>query len=164
MPEVESFVCPFCGAPYRMLIPAGAVQVVCQYCKSTIFVPPRLGGVVKRCPNHPDVMAVGLCNDCDKSFCARCLYIQKLERGKLHICSECYQNRRKRQAGGLIVLAFVSIAIGLVASTQGPYLLRVVTLAFFGILFLSSLLAALYQVAKKPLAVSASAKAHRAQD
>ncbi|MEM3697801.1 MAG: hypothetical protein QXQ94_09945, partial [Candidatus Bathyarchaeia archaeon] len=46
----EAFLCPFCGAPYKELIPAGVVQVKCTYCGATVLVPPRLGGLTQRCP------------------------------------------------------------------------------------------------------------------
>ncbi|MEM2779327.1 MAG: hypothetical protein QW791_00430 [Candidatus Bathyarchaeia archaeon] len=88
-----SLVCPFCGALYRETIPAGTVQVKCRYCGATILVPPSLGGVVRRCPNHPETLAVGICNDCGQSFCTRCLYVLDIKSGRLYVCAECYRNR-----------------------------------------------------------------------
>jgi DNA-directed RNA polymerase subunit RPC12/RpoP len=54
MAAEEAFLCPFCGAPYRELIPVGTVQVECRYCGGTVLVPPRLGESIRRCPNHPE--------------------------------------------------------------------------------------------------------------
>ncbi len=115
----KAFTCPFCGAPYKELIPAGAVQVECQYCRATILVPPRLGGAVKRCPNHPDVLAVGLCNDCGNSYCERCLYIHKVKQGnspvlrvwEIHLCSQCYSGRQKRKVVGAIIATMFMLII-----------------------------------------------------
>lgn len=153
MPEEEAFICPFCGAPYGTLIPAGVVQVECQYCGSTILVPPRLGGVVQRCPNHPDVLAVGLCNDCGKSYCDRCLYIHKVEHGKLHLCSECYQKRQSKKVigaiSGVILMLFLALFSLRVPSIAGVFLL----------LFIVCFLIVLYDVKKKPLTVHDSKEA-----
>lgn len=81
------------GAPYSFPIPAGAVQVKCQYCGAIILVPPSLGGVVRQCLNHPETLAVGLCNDCGQSFCTRCLYVLNAQGGRLYVCAKCYENR-----------------------------------------------------------------------
>jgi len=94
----EAYICPFCGAPYRELIPAGVVQVKCRYCGGLVLVPPRLGGLVRRCPGHPETLAVGLCNDCSGSYCDHCLYILKVRDGELYVCSNCLKKRRTKNA------------------------------------------------------------------
>lgn len=148
MVKEEAFLCPFCGAPYRTLIPAGVVQVECQYCKSIILVPPRLGGVVQRCPNHPDVLAVGLCNDCGKSYCGRCLYIYKVQHGKLHVCSECYQNRQGKKVAGAIIGGIWILVITLLVSLKAPTFGGVFLLLFIVFLFI-----VWYDFKKKPPSV-----------
>jgi DNA-directed RNA polymerase subunit RPC12/RpoP len=147
--EKEAFICPFCGAPYRTLIPAGAVQVECQYCKSTILVPPRLGGVVQRCPNHPDVLAVGLCNDCGNSYCDRCLYVYRVRDGKLHVCSECYQKRQNKKIFGAVSAATIMLCLTLAAIPKPP-----VAGAFF-LLFIMFAFIAFYEydIAGKPVTI-----------
>ncbi len=118
MSDKEAFTCPFCGAPHRTLIPAGAVQVNCAFCKSIILVSPRLGGAVRRCPNHSDVLAVGLCNDCGKSHRDRCLYIHEVKDGILHVCHECYRKRREEQETGILfVVGIMGTLLLLIAST-----------------------------------------------
>ncbi len=77
MKKEEAFLCPFCSAPYRELIPAGTVQVKCRYCGATVLVPPRLGGAVQRCLNHPETLAVGVCNGCAGNYCGDCLFFIK---------------------------------------------------------------------------------------
>jgi ribosomal protein L40E len=120
--KAEVFLCPFCGAPYKELIPSGVVQVKCHYCGATVLVPPRLGGLIQRCPNHPDVLAIGLCNDCNKSYCDNCLYIYESEHEKLHLCAQCYKNRtQESQAQAISVFIVSMIFIGvflLITATQ----------------------------------------------
>lgn len=76
-----------------------------------MLVPPRLGGLVRRCPGHPDTLAVGLCNDCSGSYCDHCLYILKVRDGELYVCSNCLKTRRAKNAmmafgGGILSLIF----------------------------------------------------------
>jgi len=115
----EMILCPFCGAPHRETIPTGTVQVKCKYCGGTILVPAEFGGVVQRCPNHPEVLAVGLCNDCGGSYCDGCLSLFTVEHGVLHLCPNCYKERETERAyfaliiGGLLILAgffFIALA------------------------------------------------------
>ncbi len=92
--ERGAFACPFCGALYKGSIPADAVQVKCEYCGGIIVVP-RLEGIVPRCPNHPDAFAIGLCNDCSRSFCERCLYILTVTGYdvNIYVCPSCLEKR-----------------------------------------------------------------------
>jgi hypothetical protein len=115
----EAVVCPFCGAPYRDVIPAGTIQVKCKYCGVTILVPPHLGGIVRQCPNHPDTLAVGLCNDCGQSYCTRCLYIVNVDGGKLHVCAKCYEARNSMKS----IWALVLLALSIIFLTSIPFIL-----------------------------------------
>jgi DNA-directed RNA polymerase subunit RPC12/RpoP len=121
---VEALTCPFCGAPYKAIIPAGTIQVKCNYCGAAILVPPRLGGVVRQCPNHPDTLAVGICNDCGQSYCTRCLYAISIEGGKLHVCAKCYEKRRGMKTVWASILLIFSIilllAIPFIIATPRP--------------------------------------------
>lgn len=116
MEKHEAFLCPFCGAPYRELIPAGTVQVRCHYCGATVLVPPRLGGLLQLCPNHPESLALGICTDCGRSFCADCLFIftygQRGYLGYLHVCSDCIKKRRENQKIGLIAVSILTFLWG----------------------------------------------------
>jgi DNA-directed RNA polymerase subunit RPC12/RpoP len=105
----EAFLCPFCGAPYRELIPAGVVQVKCQYCGANVLVPPRLGGVVQRCPNHPESLAIGLCSKCGGGYCDRCLHILETQYGYFYICPFCFQERKKMQTAARLFVGLFSI-------------------------------------------------------
>ena len=121
------FTCTFCGAPQRMIISPGTMQVKCQYCGGLILVPPWMGGRTLRCVNHPEKLAVGICNDCGRNFCPECLRVYRLETGDanatLYLDTACL---RKRYAGkankgiwaGILLLAygilsaFVSVGFG----------------------------------------------------
>ncbi|MEM3785547.1 MAG: hypothetical protein QW667_07380 [Candidatus Bathyarchaeia archaeon] len=115
----EAVTCPFCGAPYREIIPADTVQVKCNYCGVIILVPPHLGGIARQCPNHPQTLAAGICNDCGQSFCTRCLYVFNIKSGKLYICAKCYENRNHMKS----VAAVVSLALALIFFAAIPFLL-----------------------------------------
>jgi len=146
----EAFLCPFCGAPYRELIPAGVVQVKCKYCQATVLVPPRLGGLIQRCPNHPEVLAVGLCNDCGKSYCDRCLYIHKVEGGELHVCPKCYENRHSWKVTGAIIVFILFFCIFFLPSV---FLFATAGGSFLFILFLVFSLLIFLDITKKPLTI-----------
>lgn len=109
----EAFTCPFCGAPYRGAVPSDVVQVACKYCGGTILVPPELGGSVRRCPNHPDALAIGLCNDCGKNYCSHCLHIYTIEHARLYVCPNCLRARLNKQVKDLSLIAFILFLLGL---------------------------------------------------
>jgi hypothetical protein len=110
----EAFLCPFCGAPYRELIPADTVQVKCHYCGATIFVPPPLGGAVKRCPNHPEALAVGLCSKCGESYCEHCLHVAQGESSvKIYYCPECLKEVIERNEGAGVLCILILLVSGL---------------------------------------------------
>jgi len=118
----EAYICPFCGAPYRELIPAGVVQVKCRYCGGLVLVPPRLGGLVRRCPGHPETLAVGLCNDCSGSYCDRCLYVLRVQDGELYVCSNCLKKRRAMDAMKAFVVGIGFLIGGLLFISSGLHL------------------------------------------
>lgn len=139
----EVLVCPFCGAPHRESIPVGVVQVKCHYCGAGIIVPPRLGGIVQRCPNHPETLAVGLCNDCGNSFCDRCLYIWQIKHGRLNICSSCFDSRNSMKSVGAILGIVMSVifflfflfAVSRPSASSGSSLAVVLFSAIFSLVF-----------------------------
>lgn len=69
-------------------------------------MPPHLGGLVRRCPNHPDTLTIGLCNDCGRSYCSRCLHIYEMKTQskelRLYVCPNCLRVRQNEKAKGLI--------------------------------------------------------------
>jgi len=125
------FLCPFCGAPQRMIIPDGTLQVKCPYCGGVILVPPWLGGKTVRCVNHPERLAVGVCNDCGRNFCAECLYIYNLRardaKATLYLDQKCLRKRYAEKANktmfsGMAIVAYgvffsmISLAFGIFIS------------------------------------------------
>lgn len=40
--EASDIICPFCGAPYKKLIPSDALQLKCDNCGATFQVPPKI--------------------------------------------------------------------------------------------------------------------------
>lgn len=136
----EVLTCPFCGAPHKETIPVGIVQVKCSYCGAEVLVPPRLGGQVRRCPNHPELLAVGLCNDCGSSFCDQCLYVWGVEHGKLNLCSKCYGNRKNPNSTMAFVFFLTLLLILFLATIWAPSpsesnkaLIVLISMIFFGI-------------------------------
>lgn len=107
----KPLICPFCGAPYDVLIPADASQAKCRYCGAVVLVPPRLGGKIQTCPNHPDAQALGLCNECCNSFCDRCLYVVPVRDGTLYLCPGCYETRDDQKFGGAMLCILASIPV-----------------------------------------------------
>ena len=109
------FICPFCGAPQRIVIPPGTVQVNCLYCGALILVPPWMGGKTLRCTNHPERLAVGICNDCGRSFCSECLRVYHLKArdngATLYLDTACLRRRYAQKADktfwvGILLLAY----------------------------------------------------------
>ena len=86
----------------------------CHYCGATVLVPPRLGGAVQRCPNHPESLAVGFCNTCKKAFCDKCLYISR----SLYLCLKCLKAQRRAIAYVLVAYAFFILICGLFGESQ----------------------------------------------
>jgi hypothetical protein len=67
--ERQALTCPVRGAPHRQTVPSDVAQVRCRYCGAAIIVPAS----APRCPNHPDILATAVCNDCGGDFCRDCL-------------------------------------------------------------------------------------------
>lgn len=140
--EHETLTCPFCGAPYRETIPSGTVQVKCKYCAGTILIPPYLGGEVRRCPNHPDVLAVGLCNDCSGSYCDGCLYLYNVEQGVLHLCPNCFKERESDKAAkaflsGVLAFFLGFLFIGISQNSGMGVTIALILGGFFGFPFIA---------------------------
>ncbi len=125
--ELQAFVCPVCVAPHRRAVPSGVVQVKCVYCGATIVVPIDS----PRCPNHPDVLATAVCNDCGSDYCRACLSAYEVkgngEGGILQLCSNCLARRGLERAERAILVgilvAFLGVLGLLVNRILGVFLL-----------------------------------------
>lgn len=108
--------CPFCGAPYRKLIPTDALQLKCDYCGAAFRTPPSIGVEIPECANHPERYAVGVCNDCGQNFCRECLHSYNLKTGSdkavLYLCPACYEKRYLDRANGHVLSGILIIAMG----------------------------------------------------
>jgi hypothetical protein len=114
--EAKDVRCPFCGAPYKKLIPPDALQLKCDYCGAMYRVPPRIGVEIPQWANHPDRFAVGICDDCGRNFCNDCLdiYDFKTRDGSatLHLCPECLNKRETDKANSYILGGVVLTLVG----------------------------------------------------
>lgn len=141
--------CPFCGAPYGKLIPADVVQVECQYCGGIFQVQPRVGIEISRCPNHPEKVAVGICNDCKSRFCAECLHAYALETrdvsATLYLCPNCLRARHAENAERYIYAGILLLLIGI--------FFCVVSLVFGIAIVILGVAAIIYGFSKKPGAI-----------
>ena len=87
-----------------------------------------MGGETLRCANHPERLAVGICNDCGRSFCSECLRIYHPEArdtaATLYLDTACLRRRYAGKADktfwmGILLLAYgifsaiVSLEIGI---------------------------------------------------
>jgi hypothetical protein len=167
------FICPMCGAPYNALIPSGVIQVKCNYCGANLVVPPHLGGTFQQCPNHPDTLAVSMCNDCGQSFCDRCLYVFGARDGTLYLCSKCYKERSGSAMvgyaiAGAIPVVILTLAILGLAAPDRINMSPNVAIAFVlmgSLLLLGLITGASYFKGKEPLSVhDAKAKERNVQD
>jgi hypothetical protein len=115
--ETEPVKCPFCGAPYRDVVPANVVQVKCKYCGGVFHVPAAFGAEVARCVNHPEKVAVGLCNDCGQNFCGTCLHAYQLttrtDSTTLYLCPDCLKARYGHNLRTYSYLGAFFILVGL---------------------------------------------------
>jgi hypothetical protein len=114
--ETKGVCCPFCGAPYRKLIPTDALQLKCEYCGAAFRTPPRIGVEIPECVNHPERYAVGVCNDCGENFCSECLHPYNLktqsDRAVLYLCPDCLRKRYLDRANGHVLSGIMIIALG----------------------------------------------------
>lgn len=115
--EKRLFTCTFCGAPQRGIIPPGTMQVNCQYCGGLILVPPWMGGKTLRCVNHPERLAVGICNDCGRNFCPECLRIYHLKtrdtKATLYLDIDCLRKRYAEKTSKTIWVGILLLAYGI---------------------------------------------------
>ncbi len=115
--EKRLFTCSFCGAPQRMIVPAGTIQMKCQYCGGITLVPPWMGGKTLRCGDHPERLAVGICNDCGRNFCGACLHIYHLEtryeRATLYLDTACLGRRYAGKADKIVWAGLLLLAYGI---------------------------------------------------
>jgi hypothetical protein len=115
--ETKDIRCPFCGAPYRKLVPPDALQLKCDYCGAIFHIPPKLGVEIPRCYNHNDRFATGICNDCGQSFCSDCLtafpFTTQNDRTILYLCPNCFRKRNLDKANSNIAVASIFLAIGI---------------------------------------------------
>lgn len=148
----EAFRCSYCGGPYRAVIPVGIVQVECEYCGSTVLVPPRLGKSIRRCPQHPDRLSAGLCDTCGQTLCDQCLY--RLDAGATR-CQPCLETQQVRREMVAVFGGFALILAGIWLATF-PYMgSRFAYVIFQGV---ALILLGTYKPKYQPLAESTSPK------
>lgn len=153
----EVLVCPFCGAPHGETVPVGVVQVKCRYCGAEVLVPPRLGGAVQRCPNHPAVLALGLCNDCSRSLCDQCLFVLEADHLRLNLCSRCFESRNAMSEVGSILGIALSVVFLLASLIAIATPFHSDSSSAIGLLFISFFMMAVslaaMRVRKKPVSI-----------
>lgn len=114
-------VCPVCGALYRESVPAGVVKVRCSYCGVTIVVPIDSPS----CPNHPDVLATGVCNDCGSGYCRDCLSAYEVqgqgEGGFLQLCPVCLARRHENRAVRTVLMGILFTLFGIFVMLFSPF-------------------------------------------
>jgi len=111
-------ICPFCGAPYEKFTPRlGSTCVVCEQCGCLFFISSKFGGFDEWCTNHPDRVAVSLCDKCWRPFCRSCLQVVEEAGRGVVLCSDCLlkfkaeKARAKLAARRRIIKAIAVIAI-----------------------------------------------------
>jgi len=118
--ERQALTCPVCGAPHRKTIPSGVAQVRCSYCGAAIIVPTN----AIRCPNHPDLLATAVCNDCGGDFCRNCLSPFEVgedgEGGILQLCSSCLSKRRSDKAERIVLVGIACLIFGVLFMVGDP--------------------------------------------
>ncbi len=76
-----------------------------------------MGGGTSQCPNHPDRLAVGICNDCGENFCRKCLHVYALEtrsaRVILYLCPTCLRRRHIESANVTIYIGVIFFLLGI---------------------------------------------------
>jgi hypothetical protein len=118
----DAIRCPFCGAPYKKLVPQDVLQLNCDYCGATFRPPPKIGLEIPRCGNHPERYAVGKCNDCGGEFCSECLQTYNFSTrdgsALLYLCPDCLRERESKKADSFILgggaIAFVGILMSFI--------------------------------------------------
>lgn len=115
MKRLEDIQCPFCKATLKVATPSSITHVRCEYCNGNIIIPTKKA---PECLNHIQTLAVGICSDCGKPFCLKCLkrveIKQKDARKNLFLCPRCFKRRRNPVFGALGIATFNAGAIILV--------------------------------------------------
>lgn len=150
-----------CAEHFFEHIPAGVVQVKCNYCEASVLVPPHLGREARQCPNHPDALAVGICNDWGRSFCDRCLYVLEVRDETLYLCSDCYKSRKGSGLLGYGVASALPIVMVIVAlvglanpeSASIPPSMSIAFVLLGGLLLLGMIAGAFSYEKKEPLSI-----------
>lgn len=144
--ERQALVCPVCGAPYRKIVPTNTAQVRCSYCCATISVPSS----ADRCPNHPDVLATAVCNDCYGGFCRDCLTPYEVkgsdEIGVLQLCPACLSRR-------YLDIATRNVLVGLLLAVMGVFVMffsPVGGLLWIGVFAVPTILYGVYRSRRLP--------------
>lgn len=71
--------------------------------------------IAPRCPNHPEISAVSLCNDCRGSYCEGCLYLFEVNhQGTLHLCPSCSKKRESTATTVAMIVGVVCMLFGLI--------------------------------------------------
>jgi len=116
--ETKDIRCPFCGAPYKKLVPSNALQLKCAYCGAMYRVPPRIGIDIPQCANHRDRFAVGICDDCQQNFCSDCIEIYDFKTrdgsATLHLCPRCLNKRETDKANSYVIGGILTIIFGVI--------------------------------------------------
>jgi hypothetical protein len=114
--ETKDIRCPFCGAPYKKLVPPNALQLKCDYCGATFHTPPKLGVEIPQCRNHHERFATGICNDCGESFCSECLKAFPLftehARAMLYLCPNCLRKRNLDKVDATVLTGTLFLIAG----------------------------------------------------
>lgn len=116
-------VCPSCGGRQKQILSSSIFQTRCEYCGSTILIPRELTGLARRCHNHPDRIAMGICHDCGQTFCEDCLVVWVQNAEKKYICPECRDRRRHTltlEFRFLMVPGLVVLSVGLLLEMLSP--------------------------------------------
>jgi len=116
----DAIRCPFCGAPYKKLVPQDVLELNCDYCGATFRPPPKMGLEIQRCGNHPERHAVGKCNDCGGEFCSECLQIYNFSTrdgsALLYLCPDCLRERESKKADSFVFGGVVFVFVGILMS------------------------------------------------
>lgn len=133
--EAKTLSCPFCGAPYREIVPPDTLQLECRYCGGVFLVPSIISGEVPRCATHSDRWAIGLCNDCGKSYCGECLRAYVLETRSasaiLHLCPDCLGGRHAKDVRTFIYFGLIMLLVATIFGV-GENLFAVVLFSVLG--------------------------------
>lgn len=84
------------------------------------MVPTFFSGAIQRCTNHPETLAVGLCNDCGQSYCDNCLSRQKIEGGTLFLCPACRSKREDRTTISILSTGLFVFIMGMIFALAIP--------------------------------------------